>query len=378
MAKKDYYEVLGISKTATKEEIKKAYRSLAKKYHPDVNKEANAEQKFKEVNEAYEVLSDDQKRQMYDQYGHQALEHGTHFDSNANPFSGFGFSDFGGIDLGDIFGSFFGGRSNSRRANYNTQPIKGRNINSRIRINFIDSVLGKTIEENLTKYEICPSCKGSGAEKPSDIVKCDECNGYGQINIQKRTPFGIVNSTQICQKCSGFGKIIKSKCKECKGNKTISKVVKTKITIPAGIKNNQEVIVEGFGEAGINGGRSGDLLIQVLVENHKYFVREQNNIHIDFPVSFLDILNEAKVDIPTPYGNEQIKLSNDLKTGDVITIKEKGFKIVGTKKYGDLKLHIKIFIPKMSRKEKQQVNEALKNNKDDFSSNWIKKVQDNK
>ncbi|MBR2055490.1 MAG: molecular chaperone DnaJ, partial [Mycoplasmataceae bacterium] len=145
-----------------------------------------------------------------------------------------------------------------------------------------------------------------------------------------------------------------------------------------GIKNNQEIIVEGFGEAGINGGRSGDLLIQVLVENHKYFVREQNNIHIDFPVSFLDILNEAKVDIPTPYGNEQIKLSNDLKTGDVITIKEKGFKIVGTKKYGDLKLHIKIFIPKMSRKEKQQVNEALKNNKDDFSSNWIKRVQDNK
>lgn len=378
MAKRDYYEVLGISKNATKDEIKKAYRLLAKKYHPDVNKEQDAEKKFKEVNEAYEVLSDDQKRQMYDQYGHQALEQGAHFDSGANPFSGFGFGDFGGIDLGDIFGSFFGGRSSGQRANYNTQPMRGRNINSRIRINFIDSVLGKTIEENLTKHEMCPSCKGSGAENPSDIVQCSECNGYGQINIQKRTPFGIVNSTQICKNCSGFGKIIKSKCKECKGNKTISKVVKTKITIPAGIKNNQEIIVEGFGEAGINGGRSGDLLIQVLVENHKYFVREQNNIHIDFPVSFLDILNEAKVDIPTPYGNEQIKLSNDLKTGDVITIKEKGFKIVGTKKYGDLKLHIKIFIPKMSRKEKQQVNEALKDNKDDFSSNWIKRVQDNK
>ena len=232
-------------------------------------------------------------------------------------------------------------------------------------ISFIDSAKGKTIEENLNKHEICSQCKGVGAESSSDIETCSTCKGVGQINKQRRTPFGVVNSADICHFCSGQGKIIKNKCKKCKGQKYTSRTVKTKITIPAGIKNGQEVIIEGFGGPGINGGPSGDLIIFVYVDQHKYFAREGNNVHIDFPISFSDILLEKEVKIPTPYGTEKIKLINDLESGDVITVKNKGFKIIGTSKYGDLKLHVKIFIPKLSRKEKEQLAHVIKDVKDD-------------
>lgn len=374
MAKKDYYEILGLTKSASSDDIKKAYRSLAKKYHPDINKEANAEQMFKDINEAYEVLSDPNKKQMYDQYGHQGVENQGGFEGFGNPFGGFG--GFGEIDLGDIFGSFFGGRS-SRKSNDN-RPRKGQNLSSRIKISFIDAVLGKTIEEQLTKHELCSDCKGTGADKPEDIVKCSQCNGNGQINVQRRTPLGVINSLEVCHTCGGNGKIIKVKCKTCKGQKYTQRNVKTSITIPAGINNGQEVIVEGFGGPGLNGGPSGDLIIEVYVEPHKYYVREQNNIHMDFPVSFLDIIKESKVTIPTPYGNEKIVLTSDLRTGDVLTLKEKGFKSISSKKYGDLKLHIKIYIPKMSKKEKEAIINDLSKLEDDTYDNWVKKVGDNK
>lgn len=375
MKKRDYYEILGLTKSATSDDIKKAYRSLAKKYHPDVNKSADAEQKFKEINEAYEILSDEQKRNAYDQFGHDGVNGNHGGFGGGNPFGDFGsFGDFG-VDLGDIFGSFFGGR---QRRGDDSKPRKGQTLQSRIKISFIDSVLGKTLEENLTKHELCSSCKGSGAESSSDIIMCSNCNGKGQVVRQKRTPFGIVNSAEACHLCGGTGKIIKNKCKTCKGQKYSSKTVKTKIKIPAGIKNGQEVVVEGFGGPGINGGPSGDLIILVFVEPHKYYAREQNNIHIDFPVSFLDIISEKKVKIPTPYGFEKIALTNDLRTGDVLTIKEKGFKIIGTKRYGDLKLHVNVFIPKMSKKEREKIIEILDDNKDTQYDMWLKKVEDNK
>ncbi len=374
MAKRDYYEVLGINKNSSSDEIKKAYRTLAKKYHPDVNKEADAESKFKEINEAYEVLSDPDKKSRYDQFGHQGVDQGAGF-GGAGGFGDFGF-DFGGVDIGDIFGSFFGGGSSSRRAN--NGPRKGKTLQSRIRVSFIDSVLGKTIEQNLTKHEICSHCNGSGAETKSDLITCNECNGHGRVVLQRRTPFGIVNSEDICSHCGGSGKIIKTKCKTCRGQRYITKDIKTKITIPAGIRNEQEVIVEGFGGPGINGGPSGDLSIIVFVDSHKYFVREQNNIHLDLLVSFYDIVNESVISVPTPYGLEKISLSNDIKSGDTLTLREKGFKIIGTKKYGDLKLHVKIYVPKLSKKEREKIVEALKDNKDDQATSWTKKVMENK
>ncbi len=379
MAKRDYYEILGISKTSSDEEIKKAYRSLAKKYHPDVNKAPDAEIKFKEVNEAYEVLSDRNKRRMYDQYGHQAMEHASGFGGSGSPFEGFGgFNGFGDIDLGDIFGSFFGSGGGSRNGRTNNRPRKGNNYESRIKISFIDSVLGKTIEENLNKNEICSSCKGSGAESESDIITCDECNGSGQIKIQRRTPLGVMSTTSTCGKCNGLGKIIRNKCKTCKGQRFVTKNVKTKITIPAGIKNGREIIVEGFGAPGINGGPSGDLIIVVFVENHKYYTRVNDDIHIDLPVSFIDIINESLIKIPTPYGVEKITLASDIKTGDVLTIKNKGFKVIGTKRSGDLKLHVNIYIPKLSKKEREKLSALVKDIKDDQYQSWLSRVGENK
>ncbi|MBD5422934.1 MAG: molecular chaperone DnaJ [Mycoplasma sp.] len=373
MAKRDYYEILGIDKNATTSDIKKAYRVLAKKYHPDINKSPDAEKLFKEVNEAYEVLSDPEKRQMYDQYGHNGVDqNGAGF--GGNPFGGF--SGFGDVDLGDIFSSFFGGERTTRRNN--NQPRKGQTIQSKISISFIDSVLGKEIEEKLVKHEICSHCHGTGAEDSSSVIICDNCHGSGQINIQKRTPFGIVNSFSTCNKCHGAGKIIKNKCHLCKGHKYISKNVVTSIKIPAGIKNGQEIVVSGFGGPGVNGGPSGDLIIFVFVEQHKYYVREQNNIHLDFFVSFIDILNSSRVEVPTPYGNELIDLTSDIKSGDVLTLKGKGFNIIGTKKYGDLKLHVKIYVPKIHKKDKEKLMDILSNVKDTESKEWLKKVKENK
>lgn len=375
MSKRDYYDVLGLKKGASKDEIKKAFRLLAKKYHPDVNKAPDAEQKFKEINEAYEVLSDDEKRRRYDQYGHNGM------DANRSGFGG-GFSGFG--DFGDIFdmfsSSFFGGHnsyssSSSQRSN---RAMKGQTLQSKINISFMDSVLGKIMTIPLDKHETCPLCKGVGAEKSSDFVVCDVCGGTGQ-SIQKiKTPFGVVESHNTCNKCVGFGKIIKNPCKECKGKKYISKRVNTKITIPAGVKSGQQIIINGYGGPGVNGGPSGDLIIVVFVESHNFYVREQNNIHLNFPVSIIDVINENYMFVPTPYGEEKIKIPDSIKSGDVLTIKNKGFKDIKTNKCGDLKLHVNLFVPKMSRKEKQALQQALDGNEDHQYEQWAKKVKENK
>ncbi len=375
--KRDYYEILGLSKNASIDEIKKSYRSLAKKYHPDINKSPDAEAKFKEVNEAYEVLSDNEKKARYDQFGHRGVDPNAGGFGGANPFEGFA-GGFGGVDLGDIFSSFFGGSQDRSNSHFNNKPRKGQSIQSKLKITFIESVLGKSIEQKLTKYEICPHCHGSGAEDKKSEIVCDQCHGQGQVRVHKRTPFGVVNSFSTCTKCEGVGKIIKNKCSTCKGQKYISKNVMTKIKIPAGIKNGQEIVVQGFGGPGLNGGPSGDLLIYILIEPHKYYVREQNNIHVDFLVSFADIMNSAKVEVPTPYGNEFINLSSDIVSGDVLTLKGKGFNIIGTKKYGDLKLHVRIYVPKMSKKDREKIAEITKNIKDNEAKDWLKKVRENK
>lgn len=372
MSKKDYYQVLNVEKNATKDEIKKAYHSLAKKYHPDINKEKDAESKFKEINEAYEVLSDDNKRAMYDKYGHNGI----------NEEGGFGFSSFEGFSsfgnsFEDIFSSFFGGGGFSQSTRHNKQR-KGDNFQTKITISFIESVLGKQIIQPLTKHKICQKCNGSGANSSSDIITCNVCLGKG-AEIQKvRTPFGVVESQSVCSKCKGNGIFIKKECSLCHGKKYVSESIKTKITIPAGIKSGQQVVVSGFGGPGINGGSSGDLILIVLVENHNFYVREQNNIHLNVPVSIIDLINENKIIIPTPYGNETIQIQDNIKSGDVLIIKNRGFKIIGTNKFGDLKLHINIFVPKLSKKEKEQLKIVLSDNDDKQTSNWIKKVKENK
>lgn len=366
MSKRDYYEILGLNRNASQDEIKKAYRTLARKYHPDVNKEKGAESKFKEINEAYEVLKDPTKKNRYDRYGHNGVD---------NDHGGFG--GFGGGTFEDIFSSFFGGGFQQKQNQ--TRPRKGNSFQSKITISFMDAVTGKTIEQNMKKHVLCSQCNGSGANSVADIVSCNTCKGTGSMSQHMRTPFGVVESKSTCSSCNGVGKVIKTPCRTCKGKKHVIKDIKTKITIPQGIKSGQQVVVEGFGGPGINGGPSGDLILIVMVENHMYYVRKENDIHLDVPISIIDVMNENKISIPTPYGPEIIELSDSLKSGDILTLKNKGFKQIGANKFGDLKLHVNLFIPKMSKKEKELLKEFLLRfgDNDQFSS-WCNKVKENK
>ena len=308
--KRDYYEVLGISKGASEDEIKKAYRKLAKQYHPDVNKAPDAEAKFKEINEAYEVLSDPQKKAAYDQFGHAGMD-------------GFGqggySSGFGGMnmdDLGDIFSDFFGGMggfsgfnfggssSSSRRSG----PIKGDNRYMSMEIEFLDAVHGVDKMINLSVDKTCTYCDGSGAATRSDIETCPTCRGSGRVMRQSRTPFGVVQQQSVCPDCKGSGKRIKKICPHCSGRGYNSVKEQVEVTIPAGISSGQQVRLAGYGERGENGGPNGDLYIEIRVRPHKYFTREGNNIHISVPISAVDATLGTTVDIPTAYGDVELSI----------------------------------------------------------------------
>ena len=285
MAKRDYYEVLGVSKGASADEIKKAYRKLAKKYHPDVNKAKDAEEKFKEINEAYEVLSDDQKKQIYDNYGFDGLE--------GNMGQG-GFSNFSGgfDDLGDIFSQFMGGMGGfggfSRGSSRQSGPIKGENKYVQMSIEFLEAVKGVTKTIKVSVDRKCPKCNGSGAKSASDIKTCPRCNGSGKVTSAKRTPFGMMQSVVDCPDCHGTGKTITNKCPECGGAGYETKVETVEIKIPAGISTGQQVRVAGYGERGYNGGDNGDLYIEIIVKSHDFFVREGNDIYVEVPISAVD------------------------------------------------------------------------------------------
>lgn len=299
MSKRDYYEVLGVSKTADAQEIKRAYRKLAMQYHPDRNKEAGAEEKFKEINEANEVLSDENKRRKYDQYGHAAFEQGG---GNSQGFGGFnfeGFEGFGGFE--DIFSQFFGGGA---RGNH---PRQGQDYYSEIVISFEESVYGKKLTEKLEKYE---------------------------------------------------------------GGKTVKK--ETEISIPAGIQDGQSIALRGFGGQGVNGGPNGDLYIKVRVRPHKHFVREGNDVHLEMPISIIDIINENTIFVPTPYGNEEIKLKDSYSSNDVIRVNGKGFVSLRSGQYGDLIIHLNIYVPQFSHKDKEKLNKVFEDIKDKTHEKWLK------
>ena len=294
--KRDYYEVLGVSKSATQDEIKKAYRKLAMKYHPDRNKEPGAEEKFKEINEAYEVLSDEQKRKTYDQFGFAGMDGAF----GQGGFSGQGFSDFGGFE--DIFSSFFGGSGfgSSRRASNAPRPGQDRYI--QIRVDFMDAIMGKTETIPLEVDEQCDHCKGTGAESPSDITTCSRCNGNGYIVTSQQSLFGMVQQQSVCPDCRGTGKRVTRKCRKCGGMGYEHKRIKVDVKIPAGIQSGQQLRIRGKGERGTNGGPNGDLYVEIIVKSHPTFKREGNNINITVPISSLDATLGCKIDVPTVYG----------------------------------------------------------------------------
>ena len=368
--KRDYYEVLGVSKSATEDDIKRAYRKLAKQYHPDINKEPGAADKFKEVNEAYEVLSDPQKRQNYDQFGFAGMD-------GMNGMGGFGnFSGAGFDDLGDIFSSFFGGGfgSSSRSSRSSTSPRRGEDKYMRMNVSFMDACFGKTETINLTVDETCDACKGSGAATPSDISTCDTCHGSGRVLTQQRTAFGVFQSQSVCPDCRGTGKKIRKACPNCSGNGYVRKRVSVDLKIPAGINSGQQLRVSGKGERGANGGPNGDLYIEINVLAHEKFERDGKDIFLDIPVSTVDATLGTTIDIPTIHGDVSMKIPAGTQDGARLRLRGKGTADVRGGRQGDQICTVRIQVDtNLTARERELYKELQKlQNKPEKESVWDK------
>ena len=318
--KRDYYEVLGVDRGADEATIKKAYRQLAKKYHPDMNPgDKEAEKKFKEASEAYAVLSDAEKRRQYDQFGHAAFEQGG---GGAGGFGGF---DFNGGDMGDIFGDIFGdlfGGGRSRRAN--NGPMKGANVRTAVRITFEEAVFGCEKQLDLNLKDECTTCHGTGAKPGTSPETCPKCGGKGQIVYTQQSLFGTVRNVQTCPDCNGSGKIVKEKCADCHGSGYITNRKKIAVTIPAGIDNGQSIRIREKGEPGVNGGPRGDLLVEVQVERHPIFQRQDMNIYSTAPVTFAQAALGGQIHITTVDGDMAYDIKPGTQTDTKIRLKGKG------------------------------------------------------
>ncbi len=355
--KRDYYEVLGVSKDADEGSIKKAYRTLAKKYHPDMNPDnKEAEAKFKEVNEAYAVLSDSEKRAKYDQYGHAA------FDPSAGGGSGFGggfggFGDFG--DIGDIFGSFFGGGfggGSARRAN---APTRGEDVSVRVNISFEDAVFGTKKEISFNRIQKCPECSGSGAERGTHAETCKVCGGSGQRRVTQRLGGMAFQSTTTCDACKGTGKIIKNPCKNCRGTGYIKINKKLSVSIPAGIDDGERIALRSEGCDGRNGGPAGDLIISVRVKPHQIFERDGYNLYCEVPITVAEATLGAEIDVPTLEGNQKFTIPEATQSGTRFSLRGKGVPYINNKdRRGDIIFTVNVEIPRgLSEKQKEKMRE---------------------
>ena len=347
--KRDYYEVLGVDKNADDAAIKKAYRALAKKYHPDMNPgDADAEKKFKEASEAYAVLSDADKRRQYDQFGHAA------FDGGAGGAGGF---DFNGADFsdifGDIFGDFFGG--GSRRSSYNNGPMKGANLRTSVRITFEEAVFGCKKEIELTVKEACKTCHGTGAKPGTNPETCSKCGGKGQVVFTQQSLFGMVRNVQTCPECQGTGKVIKEKCPDCRGTAYVPMRKRYSVDIPAGIDNGQSTRMPGLGEPGTNGGPRGDVLVEVIVGLHPNFQRQDFNIYSTVPMSFAVATLGGEIMIDTVDGKVIYDVKPGTQTDTRVRLKGKGVPSWRNKDYrGDHYVTLVVEVPdKLSHEAKE-------------------------
>ncbi len=347
MAKRDFYDILGVSKDASTEEIRKAYRTLAKKYHPDVSSEDKAEEKFKEVQEAYDTLGDESKRANYDRFGHESP-----FGNGAGAGGFGGFGDFGGFS--DIFSSFFGG--GARQADPN-RPIKGDDLERIVTIDFEEAVLGTKKTFKIDVEETCNHCHGSGGETPKDVETCDRCHGQGFVTVEQRTILGSMRSQQVCPRCGGSGKIVKNKCHVCTGKGRVKTTKTVEVKVPAGIDNNMSLRMSGYGEGGHNGGPSGDLYLRFRVRPHKVFKRHNDDILLSIPVSFTQATLGDNVDVPTIYGDVSLKIPAGTQSGTVLRMKGRGVSNVNSNRKGDQLVTINIETP--TNLSKEQI-EALK------------------
>lgn len=351
--KRDYYEVLEVDKGADESQIKSAYRKLAMKYHPDRNPDDKvAEDKFKEASEAYEVLSDDKKRQQYDQFGHAGAQGGF----GGGGFSG-DYSGFGGFE--DIFENFFGGGFSSSR-NKNA-PRPGNNMRYNMKISFKEAFFGVEKKVSYNRTESCSSCHGTGAKDGKEMSTCGNCSGSGQVHVVRNTMLGRQTVVQSCPKCHGTGKIIKVRCGDCGGNGRVNKKKTISVKIPAGIDSGQSIKMRGLGEAGHNGGPTGDLLVTITVATHKLYKRQRADLHLEVPVSMVDATVGVEIDVPHFDGSFKYSIPEGTQNATVFKVKSKGFKLLNTARTGDLYIHVKVVVPKkLSRSQKDQLKSLSK------------------
>ncbi len=350
--KRDYYEVLGVDKSADDATIKKAYRTLAKKYHPDMNPgDKTAEEKFKEVNEAYAVLSDPDKKAKYDRYGHDAFDPSAGAGGGYGGFSGFG--DFG--DISDIFGSMFGGFGGSSQSRRNG-PMRGEDIGVRISITFEEAAFGTKKDITYNRIQKCPECSGSGAAKGSSPETCPQCHGSGQVRVNQRMMGMQFQSTTTCSNCRGTGKIIKTPCTNCRGTGYIKVSKKLEVSIPAGIDDGERIALRGQGSDGRNGGMAGDLILTVAVKKHNIFERDGYDLYCEVPVTVAEATLGAEINVPTLEGSVKYKIPEGTQPGTRFTLKGKGVTVINSQRKGDLYFTVNVEIPRnLSEKQKENM-----------------------
>ena len=355
---KDYYKILGVSKSATKEEIKNAYKKLAKQYHPDLNKNPDAAEKFKEINEAAAVLGDEQKRAQYNQYGSA----GPQFRGGAG-FEGFDFSDFmsesGGFDFDSIFENFFGGSGQRTR-----RKQRGSDLRYDMEIELADAAFGATKTINIPAAAECSRCHGTGAENPDDIITCAECNGRGVTTRTQRTPFGLFSTTATCRKCRGQGKYVKHACKECGGRGVVEKTRNIEIKIPPGSIDGTNLRIQGAGEAGERSAGSGDLYIVINIKPHKIFERHDSDIYIKVPISFTTAALGGEIEVPTLKGKAALKIPAGTQSNTIFRMKHQGIPDLRSHHVGDENVEVIISVPEnLTRKQKKLLEDFEKENK---------------
>ena len=351
--KRDYYEVLGVSKGASEDEIKKAYKKLARKYHPDMNPgDKEAEEKFKEVNEANEVLSDPEKKARYDQFGFAGVDpsYGAGAGGAGGGFGG-GF-DFG--DLGDIFGSFFGGGFGGGGQTRRNGPQRGESIRASVAVTFLEAAHGCEKDVTIERSEQCPTCKGNGCAPGTTPEICPDCHGSGMVQVQQRTPMGVFASSRPCQRCRGTGKIIHQPCADCGGSGAVRKRKTIKVTIPAGIDHGQTISLRGQGNAGKNGGPAGDLLITVMVQPDEVFRREGVDVFCEAPITFAQATLGATLEIPTIDGKVKYDLPEGTQTGSVFRLRGKGIPVLNGRGRGDQYVTVNVETPRNLTREQKE------------------------